>query len=78
MAKHKVKKLPYRRRGGCREQWAVARALPSLTVEQTIRAICEAVDACSAPEIVLLEELDALAEGWRMRITELVEKDGEA
>lgn len=73
MARRKNKHFT-RRRGGAER----IRDNGWLTVEQAVRAICAAVDACDAPEIVLLEELDALAEGWRMRITELEEKDGEA
>ena len=48
-----------------------------MTLKETMNAIRKAIGEYEGPEIVLLEELEAEAEGWKMRIQELEEEDKE-
>ena len=46
-----------------------------MNTDEIINGINKLLGQYDGPEIVLLEELDALAEGWRMRIAELEAED---
>ena len=48
-----------------------------MTVQETLAAIRKAIAECDGPEIVLLEELQAEAEGGNMRIADLEAPDAE-
>ena len=43
-------------------------------ITDVIEAISDLVGSCTADELALMEALDALAEGWRMRLQEVREE----